>query len=71
MGSGDLSTDLALGILTPAPTVRTLGGQTSDRDLQGNARRRPRPKDENLRDDSRSEASEASDRPKHQVDDLA
>jgi hypothetical protein len=73
MGSGDLSTDLALnlnlGILTPASAVRAVDGHSASQDTQGKARRRSRP-DEESSDDLGS-PSDADDQPAHQLDHLA
>jgi len=68
MGSGDLSTDLAFGILTPASSVRPVGGHPAQRDTESKARRRPRPEDENGDADPSSETVDPS---AHQLDDLA
>ena len=70
MGSGDLSTDLALnldvGILTPASAVE---GRSANQDTQGKARRRSRPDEENS--DDLGSPSDAGDQPAHQLDRLA
>jgi hypothetical protein len=68
MGSGDLSTDLSLGVLTPTPSVRPAQGHSPSQDAEGKARRRPRPEPEN----SENEASpEGGDSAPHQLDHLA
>jgi len=68
MGSGDLSTDIGLGVLTPTPAVRPAEGHFPGQDAESKARRRPRPEPEN----PDSEASpEADDAAAHQVDHLA
>ncbi len=68
MGSGDLSTDLSLGLLTPTPAVRAVEGGSSNQDAEGQARRRPRPEEEKQEEDA---LCEAVDQPAHQLDHLA
>jgi hypothetical protein len=41
MASSNLTTNLSVGILTPAPSVRPADGNTSNRDTQDNPRRSP------------------------------
>jgi uncharacterized membrane protein len=69
MGSRDLLTDLALGVLAPAAAVRAADGQAANPDAQAKVRRRPRPEDENDGDDS--PASETREKTAHQLDHLA
>ena len=69
MGSGDLSTDMTVGILTPAASVRGVEGHTPRQDSQGKARRRSRPEEDNPDDDN--PASDSSEKPQHQIDDIA
>lgn len=69
MGSGDLSTDLALNILTPAPAARAGEGHSPSQDAQGKARRGLRRVDENQTEENPS--FDLGDQPAHQFDDLA
>ena len=71
MGNGDLSTDLALGILPSASAGRAAEEHTANPEAKAKARRRLRaePEDETLEDSDLSSA--ASDQPKHQLDRLA
>ena len=55
MDSRDLSTNLVLGILTPAPADRAVEGHAANQDAQGKARRRrPPEEDEEDLDDANS-----------------
>lgn len=67
MGSGDLSSDLSLGILTPTPAVRPAEGNSPHQDAEGKARRRARPEPEKSEDEAAVEAGD----PPHQLDSLA
>lgn len=69
MRSGDLSTDLALPSLTPAPAVRPVDGKSSQQDAESKARRRPRAEDEDSEADVG--ADDSTDNPVHQIDRLA
>jgi hypothetical protein len=73
LGNGDLSTDLSLGILTLASSVRPLEGQATHPDAEGKDRRRPRrelePEEEN--GEANSAASDTADPSPHQLDSLA
>jgi hypothetical protein len=79
MGSGDLSTDLAvnsaLGVLTPASSVRAAEGNAANPETQEKARRRPRPEQENENQkeslDDLGPSLQAGDEPAHQLDRLA
>jgi len=66
---GDRSTDLTVGVLTPASSVRGVEGHTPRHDTPGKARRRSRPEEDDSYEDN--PASDASVKPEHQVDDLA
>jgi len=68
MGSGDLTTDLALGVLTPTPAVRPAQGHSPHEDAESKSRRRPHPKPENPEEDA---ASEIDDAAAHQLDRMA
>jgi hypothetical protein len=67
MGSGDLSTDLSMGVLTPTPSVRPAEGRSPHPDAEGTVRRHSRPKPEDADEEATSDASE----PAHQLDRLA
>ncbi len=68
MDSGELSTDLTMGILAPTSSVRATDGHSTQRDAEGKRRRRPRSESENGDpDDSSPEAGV----PAHQLDSLA
>jgi hypothetical protein len=69
MGSGDLSTDLTLGILSPTSSVGPAEERARPRDAESKARRRPRPADPDA--DSELSSLEAEDKPAHQIDRLA
>ena len=72
MGSGDLSTDLAVGSLAPAAAVRSVEEQAErapNQNAQLKARRRPLPSEDDP--DEISTASEADEMPPHQFDDIA
>lgn len=79
MGSGDLSTDLALnsalGILAPASSVRAAQENAANRETQEEARRRLRQEAENEREksslDDLDPSLEAGGPPAHQLDRLA
>jgi hypothetical protein len=66
MGSGDLSTDLSLGVLTPTPSVRPAQGHSPGQDAESKARRRPRPEPESSGDEN-----SVDDAATHQLDHLA
>jgi len=68
MRSGDLSTEIALEILAPAPAVRPVAGQSSNQEARAKARRRLRAAEENHAEEI---SSENGDPPAHQLDDLA
>lgn len=70
MDSGNLSTDLALGILAPASAIRGVDGQSGNPNAQGKERRRPSLKpgpDESPEEDILNGVGP----PAHQLDDLA
>jgi len=68
MGSGDLSTDLGMGVLTPTPSVRPADGHSPHQDAEGKARRRPQPEPQNSDEDALSDNDEAA---AHQIDRMA
>jgi hypothetical protein len=68
MGSGDFSSDLSLGVLTPTPSVRPTEGHSPRQDAEAKARRRPRPEPENPDGDTSADAGDAVT---HQIDRLA
>ncbi|HUA16190.1 MAG TPA: hypothetical protein VMG31_12910 [Verrucomicrobiae bacterium] len=68
MRSGDLSTELSLGIVAPGSSVRPERQPVPDRGGDGKARRRPRPPSE--ADEGEAPGAPGDD-PTHQVDDLA
>jgi hypothetical protein len=67
MDSGDLATNLALSILSPANAVRAAEGHPANSDLAAKARRRRHPEPEQADDFRFAEAAA----PPHQLDDLA
>ena len=69
MGNSDLSSDLTLGILTPASSIRPVEGHSPHPDAEGNARRRSRPEEKS--DEGEDASSDADDTPAHQLDHLA
>jgi hypothetical protein len=76
MGSGDLSTDLNLGMLTPATSVRPSNGQSDRQDAESKTRRQthPRqthPEEENSEPQEKEEENESDDKPAHQLDRMA
>jgi hypothetical protein len=68
MDSGDLSTDLSLGILTPTASVRPVDSHPPQEDAEGKSRRRSQP--ENAAPESDDTIPGGSDDP-HQIDRLA
>jgi len=66
--AGELSNDLSLGILTPAPSIRPVESHSPHPDAEGKARRRSRPETENPETDD-NELTEGDDQ--HQIDRLA
>jgi len=66
---GELSTDLALGVLTPASSVRSVEGHSPHQDAEGKARRRPRLKQDDPTDAETIDSE--SDNPNHQLDHMA
>jgi len=68
MDSGDLSSDLTMGLLAPASSVRAVDGHSPQRDADGKRRRRPQSEREN--DDTDGSSPEAGI-PAHQLDSLA
>jgi hypothetical protein len=71
MDSRDLSTNLVLGILTPAPADRAVEKHAANQDAQGNTRRRRRTKEDDEDLDDLNSPSQAGDEPAHQLDHLA
>jgi hypothetical protein len=81
MGSGDLSAalarNLALGILTPASSVRAAEENAANPETQEKARRRPRQEQESENEsekeslDDLGPSLEAGGQPAHQLDRLA
>jgi hypothetical protein len=70
MVNSDLSTDLSLGILSPASSVRALDRRSPHSDPEGKARRRPRREEEETGDDDGANLDTADPLP-HQLDHLA
>ena len=66
MAGGDLSTDLSLDMLTPASSVRAIGGNPPKQDSEAKARRQT-PEEESREDN----LAEPDDHPEHQLDSLA
>jgi hypothetical protein len=71
MGNGDLSTDVALGILPSASAGRAAEEHTANPEAKVKARRRPRQQAEDETVDDTDLSSAASDQPAHQLDRLA
>jgi hypothetical protein len=68
MEPGDIASGLSPDLLTPASSVRAVGGETRNRGRDGESRRRSRG-EENANDES--PASEDSDQAEHELDRLA
>ena len=66
----DLSTDLSVGILSPASSIRAVDGHLPHSDPEGKARRRPRRKEED-RSDEDSAVIDTTDHLPHKLDHLA
>jgi len=71
MGSGYMSTDLTLGVLVPASSVRPADGHSPPQDPQEKARRHSREKEETQDDDGGDGSTETLESGAHQLDDLA
>jgi len=70
MANSDLSADLGLGMLPPAPAVRGVEGHAPPKDGEGQSRRRPRPEDR-TNDAANEAAKETADISPHELDHLA
>ena len=68
MGSGDLSTDLALGILLPASPIRPSAGGSDHEETAAKTRRRTRASEQTLEDGL---SADPADAPVHELDRLA
>lgn len=68
MGTGDIAADLSPDLLTPASSVRAVGGETSNRGRDGESRRRA--STEENRNDEPPEPDD-QDQPEHALDRLA
>ena len=68
MDTGDLSTDLTMGVLAPASSIRAADGHSPQRDADGKGRRRAQAEKENGDTDVSSPEAGA---PAHQLDSLA
>lgn len=70
MGSGEFSTDVSLGVLTPAASVRPVGSNSHNQDPPPARRQAPddQAKDEPASEDHSSESDASSE---HQLDRLA
>jgi hypothetical protein len=66
MASGDLSTDVSVGLLTPAPSVRPVGSNSPHEEPQPKPRSQAR--DEDASEETPSESDATSE---HQLDRLA
>jgi hypothetical protein len=82
MDSSSLTTDLSVGMLTPAPAVRPADGNSFNRDSQDNARRsHPQPQKETSKDSVKADGKNAEEigrdeqepggNPAHELDQLA
>jgi len=69
MGSGELSTDVSLGGLTPPASVRPVGTNSPNQEAPPQPRR-PRRNDEEA-SEGEDHASESDASPEHQIDRLA
>ena len=69
MGSGDFSTDLNLGMLSPTPAVRPAEGHSPPQDAEAKARRRLRAEAD--QDGTEPEAAADDSADPHQLDRLA
>ncbi|HUO13792.1 MAG TPA: hypothetical protein VMX38_02305 [Verrucomicrobiae bacterium] len=68
MGSGDLSNDLLVGILTPAPAARPADSHAGCEDGSSSSRRRHRAKDPTAEGDI---TAEDDAQPVHEIDRMA
>jgi len=69
MDGGNLSTDLTIGVLTPASAVRTVEGDSAKQDAKEQARHRSHSEEKNRDDEGLS--ARVGGEPAHRVDNLA
>lgn len=71
MGNGEMSTDLALGILPSASPGRAAEEHAANPEGKAKVRRRRQPESEDKTPDDLARSSAAGDQPTHQLDRLA